>query len=222
MKNKFLSFLSDGILAGFMIGIGAIVFMSSDNRYIGAFLFSLGLFSVVCFKYNLFTGKVGYIPLRKPDYLYEVAVTLLGNLFGTFFAATLFNASRFSTAAVSGLYVSACERAKASMLTKINDSPLSSFTLAIFCGLLMFTAVEAYRKCKEENNFAGAVFGVVFPVVVFIISGFNHCIADMAYYFMAGCPEIGKALVYFVIVIIGNSIGGMLVPLFKKLSNNPL
>ncbi len=222
MKNKFLSFLSDGILAGFMIGIGAIVFMSSDNRYIGAFLFSLGLFSVVCFKYNLFTGKVGYIPLRKPEYLYEVVVTLLGNLFGTFFAASLFNASRFSSAAVSGLTVSACERANASMITKINDSPLSSFVLAIFCGLLMFTAVEAYRKCKEENNFAGAVFGVVFPVVVFIICGFNHCIADMAYYFMGGCPEPVKALPYFVIVILGNSLGGMLVPLFKKLSNNPL
>lgn len=222
MKNKFLSYLSDGILAGFMIGIGAIVFMSSDNRYIGAFLFSLGLFSVVCFKYGLFTGKVGYIPLRKPEYLYEVVVTLFANLIGTFAAAALFNASRFSTAAVSGLAVSACERANQSMTAKINDSYLSSFTLAIFCGLLMFTAVEAYRKCKEENNFAGAVFGVVFPVVVFIISGFNHCIADMAYYFMAGCPEVTKAIPYFIVVILGNSLGGMLVPLLKKLSNNPL
>lgn len=222
MKNKILSFLSDSILAGFMIGIGAIVFMSSDNRYIGAFLFSLGLFSVVCFKYNLFTGKVGYIPLRKADYLIEVGVTLIGNLFGTFFAAMLFRATRFSTAVVSGVGVSACERANSSMLAKINDSYISTFVLAVFCGLLMFTAVEAYRKCKEENNFAGAVFGVVFPVVVFIISGFNHCIADMAYYFMAGCPEPGKAVIYFILAIIGNSVGGMIVPLFKKVSNNAL
>ena len=222
MKNKYLSYLSDGILAGFMIGVGAIVFMSSDNRYIGAFLFSLGLFSVVCFKYGLFTGKVGYIPLRKPEYLIEVVITLFANLFGTFFAATLFRASRFCTAAVSGLDLSACDRAKASMLAKINDSYLSSFVLAVFCGLLMFTAVDAYRKCKEENNFAGAVFGVVFPVVVFIICGFNHCIADMAYYFMAGCPQISKAIIYFIVVILGNSVGGMLVPLFKKLSDNPL
>ena len=86
----------------------------------------------------------------------------------------------------------------------------------------MFTAVEAYRKCKEENNFSGAVFGVVFPVVVFIICGFNHCIADMAYYFMAGCPDVAKALPYFIVVILGNSVGGMIVPLFKKLSVNPL
>ncbi len=222
MKNKFLSYLSDGILAGFMIGIGAIVFMSSDNRYIGAFLFSLGLFSVVCFKYGLFTGKVGYIPLRDKGYLAEVGVTLFANLIGTFLAAILFRATRFKISLVTGLEVNACERAASSMTAKINDSLLSSFVLAIFCGLLMFTAVEAYRKCKEENNFSGAVFGVVMPVVVFIICGFNHCIADMAYYFMAGCPEPLKALPYFAVVIIGNSLGGMLVPLMKKLSNNAL
>ena len=219
LTKKLISYLFDGILAGFMIGIGAIVFMSSDNRYIGAFLFSLGLFSVVCFKYGLFTGKVGYIVNREKAYLIEVGITLIANLIGTFAAAFLFRASRFKTALVSGLDVSACDRAKACMLAKINDSLLSSFVLAVFCGLLMFTA---YRKCKEENNFSGAVFGVVFPVVVFIICGFNHCIADMAYYFMAGCPDVAKALPYFIVVILGNSVGGMIVPLFKKLSVNPL
>ena len=40
-KNKWISFLADGMLSGIMIGIGGVVSLSSDNRYIGALLFSL-------------------------------------------------------------------------------------------------------------------------------------------------------------------------------------
>lgn len=60
-KNKWLSFLADGMLSGLMIGIGCVVSMSCENRYLGAFLFSLGLFCIVQFQYGLYTGKVGYI-----------------------------------------------------------------------------------------------------------------------------------------------------------------
>ena len=77
-------------------------------------------------------------------------------------------------------------------------------------------------NAKEEKNFAGSLFVVVMPVMVFIICGFNHCIADMFYYFFAGCPEPSKAIVYFILAIAGNSVGGMIVPLLKKLSNQPL
>lgn len=48
-KNKWISFLADGMLSGIMIGIGGVVSLSSDNRYIGALLFSLGLFCIVQF-----------------------------------------------------------------------------------------------------------------------------------------------------------------------------
>lgn len=58
-KNKWLSFLADGMLSGLMIGIGCVVSMSCENRYLGAFLFSLGLFCIVQFQYGLYTGKVG-------------------------------------------------------------------------------------------------------------------------------------------------------------------
>ena len=49
-KNKWLSFLADGMLSGLMIGIGCVVSMSCENRYLGAFLFSLGLFCIVQFQ----------------------------------------------------------------------------------------------------------------------------------------------------------------------------
>ena len=220
--KKYVSYMVDGILAGLMIGIGAIVLMSSANRYLGAFLFSLGLFSIVALKYGLYTGKVGYMVNRDGAYVAETLITLLANAIGTFFAAFLFRVTRLIDAPIAEMELSVAERCETLMLSKINDGSISILVLAFFCGVLMFTAVEIYRKCSENGNFAGAVFGVVMPVFVFIICGFNHSIADMAYYFLAGCPVPVDALKYFALAVLGNAIGGMLVPLVKKLSINKL
>ena len=81
-KNKWLSFLADGMLSGLMIGIGCVVSMSCENRYLGAFLFSLGLFCIVQFQYGLYTGKVGYIFDRDKAYLGETFFTFLANAIG--------------------------------------------------------------------------------------------------------------------------------------------
>lgn len=220
--NPILSFIIDGILSGVTLGIGGMVSLSSDNRYVGAFLFSLGLFCIVQFRYGLFTGKVGYIVNREPAYILEVLVTLFSNAIGTLIAAVALRYTRFFEATISGMEVSVSDRVAATVQGKIHDNPVSIFILAVFCGMLMFTAVEANRACRAKQNFVGALFGVVFPVVVFIICGFNHCIADMFYYFFSGCPDVPDALLYFLLAILGNAVGGMFVPFMKKFSNLPL
>ena len=52
--------LMSGVLAGMSIGFGATVFLSLDNRVIGAALFTIGLFTVCTLGLSLFTGKVCY------------------------------------------------------------------------------------------------------------------------------------------------------------------
>lgn len=151
-KNKWISFLADGILSGLMLGVGGMVSLSSENRFLGAFLFSLGLFCIVQFKYGLFTGKVGYIVNRDLPYVAETAVTLVGNALGTLIAALLLRQVRFFTSTVSTMDVTISDRVQATVSGKIHDNPLSIFILAIFCGILMFTAVEGSRKCKEERT----------------------------------------------------------------------
>ncbi len=220
--NRWLSFIIDGVLSGFTLGVGGMVSFSSDNRYMGAFLFALGLFTIVQFRYGLYTGKVGYIVNREPAYILEVLITLVSNGLGTLISALLLRQTRFFTSVVSGLDLTIEERAMASVDGKIHDSPLSIFILAVYCGMLMFTAVEINRQCRAKGNFIGALFGVVVPVMVFIVCGFNHCIADMFYYFFAGCPDVPAALLYFALAITGNAVGGMLIPAMKKLSNAPL
>ena len=46
------------ILAGMMIGLGAIVYLSV-GEIAGAFMFSLGLLTILHYKFALFTGKAG-------------------------------------------------------------------------------------------------------------------------------------------------------------------
>ncbi len=222
-KNRWLSFWVDGLLSGLMIGIGGIVNLSCENRYLGAFLFSLGLYTIIQFGYGLYTGKVGYIVTRDRAYIGETFFTLLANIVGAALTAGLMLLTRFAwSAKVSGLDVTLMERAQFSIQTRLDDSFLSSFVLAIFCGLLMFTAVEGHRRCAAKGNFVGGLFLTVMPNMVFILSGFNHCDADVFTYFLAGCPDPLRALLYIPVIIVGNALGGMLVPFLKKFSNQPL
>lgn len=206
-----VSQLVNAVIGGMMIGIGGCVSLSCDNKYIGAALFSLGLFTIIQFGYGLYTGKIGYVPLRKPAYLSECLITLVGNALGTFIDAVLLRATRVSSALV--------EKASASVETKLGDTLFSAFILAVFCGVLMFTAVENARISKTDGGHVERVTGIVFCVMVFILCGFNHCIADMFYIFLTG--TVGKAAAYLPIVIIGNSVGGMLMPLLKTLTDKP-
>ena len=111
--------------------------------------------------------------------------------------------------------VTISDRVQATVSGKIHDNPLSIFILAIFCGILMFTAVEGSRKCREEKNFTGSLFVVVMPVMVFIICGFNHCIADMFYFSVADAWS-GQALLRTLVITAANGVGGVMIPLAKK------
>ena len=142
---------------------------------------------------------------------------------GASLTAGIVHLTRFAAdTPVNGMDVTLIDRAQATMSAKLDDSLLSSFVLAFFCGVLMFSAVEGSRRCNEKKNFIGGVFIVVMPIMVFILSGFNHCVADVFYYFMAGCPNPLRALCYFPAAILGNLCGGVCIPLLKRLSRNPL
>lgn len=205
--ESFKSILAKAIMSGILIGVGGTVFLSVDNKFLGAFLFSLGLFTIVQFGFALFTGKVGYIPENKPIYIREVLITLLGNVIGTGLSALLIRLTRFGS--------SIQEKAAASMETKMSDSIPSQLILAFFCGMLMYIAVENAKSCRKNQQDTSAVFGVVIPVMVFILCGFNHSVAD-CFYMFAATPTI-MGFLYIAVIVLGNAAGGMTIPLMKKL-----
>ncbi|MDE5946222.1 MAG: formate/nitrite transporter family protein [Oscillospiraceae bacterium] len=188
--------------------MGGVVYLSCDNKYLGAMLFGLGLYTIIQFGFYLFTGKVGYIVNKGVKYIPEVLLILFGNFIGTFVTAFLVNQTRFGNAI--------SEKAYNIMEGKLADSPLSAFILAIFCGMLMYIAVENASISRKTNSDVSIIAGTLLAIMVFILSGFNHCIADMFYLFVSGNYKT-EAIVYFICVILGNSVGGMTLPVIRKL-----
>ena len=192
------------ILAGLCIALGGTVYLTLENKIVGAFLFAVGLFTICTFGFNLFTGKVCYVFERDLDYLVDVAVIWLGNLAGTVLSGVALLATRVGP--------QLAEKAAAVCATKLGDSLLSIFILAIFCNIMIFIGVDGYNKNPHEP---GKYLAMFLAIMVFILCGFEHCIANMFYFTVAGVWS-GKALLYILVMTLGNAVGGVLIPLCRK------
>ena len=205
--KTYITLILNAFLSGVMISVGGAVYLLCENKIVGSFLFSFGLFTIVQRGFALYTGKVGYIPENSPIYILETLITLIGNTFGTAFGAFLLQQTRFAD--------SLREKCIASMELKTGDSIISQLILGAFCGMLMYLAVDNAKECRKKNADMSFVFGICLPVMIFIICGFNHSIADTFYMFSAGTfPE---DIPYILIVAAGNAAGGMMMPFIKKI-----
>lgn len=195
-----------GILAGVSISLGGTVFLMSADKTVGALLFAVGLFCVCVFGFSLFTGKVCYVFDNDRKYACALPVIWLGNLIGAVGTALLESVTRIGP----GL----AEKAAAVCQAKLDQSPLSAFILAVFCNMMIYIAVEGYKNIPHE---VGKYLAILFGVVVFILCGFEHCVANM-YYFTAGNAWGWKAAGYLLLMTAGNAAGGVLIPLLRKLA----
>lgn len=196
MKKSIL----EGTAAGLFISIGGAVYLSCENKVVGAVLFSVALLSICLIGLQLFTGKVGMIVWShtKADWISLIGC-LVGNALGTFAGSVIVGIARPSLVDVSAGLVS----------NKLAiESVVTVFCAGVLCGVLMYTAVWCYK----QKNTLSAIF---FCVPVFILSGFEHSIADMFYFFLARSFTL-ESWIFLGIVVIGNSVGGMLVPLLTK------
>ena len=126
-----LKLIIDGIKAGIMIAIGGSVFLSCENRYIGAILFSVALLCICLKGYSLFTGKVGYLPENHSKEAVKILLCgLLGNIVSTILLGF---AVSFANPALG-------ESAKVICEAKLSQEALQTFVRAFFCGVLMYMA----------------------------------------------------------------------------------
>ena len=79
---------------------------------------------------------------------------------------------------------------------------------AFFCGMLVYLSVEIYRKHKTP-------VGIVFCIPTFILSGYEHSIADF-FYFGTARELSGRSMLFLLTVILGNSAGGIVLPLLTR------
>ena len=190
----------DGILAGVMVSIGGAVLLSVDNRYAGAVLFCIALLAICYFGFNLYTGKVGFLwNTHDADALSMAFLGLAGNFLGTLLMGWLLSAAlpQLRDAALA-----ACEK-------RLTQLPMQTLLRGFFCGVLMYTAVWIYREKKTA-------LGILFCIPVFILAGFEHSIADMFYFSLAGLFN-ARVLAFLLLVVLGNSLGGMFIPAVQSL-----
>ena len=177
------------LLGGMAISIGGLAFLSVGGGVIGAFLFSIGLVSICIFDYKLFTGFVCGINSFE-DALNAITI-LIGNMLGEIFCGVLIRMTRPD---VVDFAHSICKK-------KLNEGA-SVFLLGMFCNVLIFFAVTAWKQ--------HGILVIVLCVIVFILAGTEHSIANMFYFTVGGSAEMsGRIIWYIPLNVLSNALGGI-------------
>ena len=193
-----LAKLLSGVSAGLLISIGGTVFLACENKVVGAVFFSVALLCICYKKYSLYTGRIGYaIRDRSKDYFAGLFLGLAGNIIGTAAGGVLIRTA----------LPSLIEKAQSACGARLEQTFWQTLVRAIFCGILMYLAVSIFAEHKTP-------LAILFCIPVFILSGFEHSIADMFYFAVRGLPDM-KSVLFIATVILGNTIGALILPLIN-------
>lgn len=181
-----------GAMAGAFISFGAAASSVSmygiENvgiaRTIGGVVFPIGLMLIVLVGGELFTGNCLMITgvldkrYRVLAMVKNLVIVFLSNLIGAVLIALLIaNSGQFGFSENAlGAYVIR------TAVTKANLPFGTAFISGILCNILVCAAVFMSAGAKDA---AGKVWSIFFPIFVFVICGFEHCVANM-YYISAG------------------------------------
>ena len=74
-------------------------------------------------------------------------------------------------------------------------------------------------EAANNPHSLGKYLGLFLGVAVFVMVGFEHCVANMFYFSVAGVWN-GQALLAILIMTVGNAAGGLIFPLCRKLQEH--
>ena len=187
-----------GIMAGMFIALGASassVAMHSTagvglSRFIGGCIFPIGLMLIVFLGGELFTGDCLIIlgifdkKVRVLSALKVLVLVWAANLVGAVVIALLVFASGQLgyTNGLLGAFTIKVALGKATM------SFGSAFTSGILCNIFICGAVLMASAAKDAG---GKIWAMFFPIMAFVVSGYEHCVANM-YYIPAGILAAGN------------------------------
>lgn len=201
VKVKKESMFLKAIVSGVYVTFAAVVYLFTVNttgsKLLGGLLFSFALLAIVGRGYYLYTGKIGYLLPYKKGNLKMIGITLLGNMTGIVITGSLLLIAKGADLTP--------------LATPLIDSKFYShqwyetLILAFFCGILMYTAVDGYYKITDPLI---RVLIVIFSVILFLISGYEHCIANMVYIVLAKKFSF-QIFGYLLLMILGNALGAV-------------
>ena len=201
------------------------------SQLITGAVFPVGLIIIVLTGAELFTGDAMLAPMAAFIHKISWAQVLnlwvfvyIGNFIGSVVFAYImaygpfvsFDAAGTATATAFGARAMAIAGSKVSYVGLMGM--WSAFLKAIACNWLVNLAI-LLGICADDA--AGKFFGIWFPIMAFVSSGFEHCVANM-YFLPAGLMVAGLTGAAtkvtwismwtgnLVIVTIGNIVGGLL------------
>lgn len=211
LPRPFITFLNS-------IGAGAVLSLAAATAVIAggpaaspewaalikAVIFPIGLILIIMANLSLFTGNIyGYGACvangcNKWQAIGLLVISWFGNLVGSIWVAYGVRIS------IPGFDLHAIERV-ANIKVLIPYPQL--FVLAVFCNMLVCYAVSMARR----NTGVLKLFGIFFPIFLFVFFGFEHSIADMFYMLFVEKFSVQNYLAFLGIATAGNIIGGVLV-----------
>ena len=196
-----MHFFLHSMAAGVSIALGGYAYMSVESRYLGAFLFSFGLYAVCQYGLPLLTGRIAYLGRPGGYGPKQLLIMLAANFIGAAIVGLL-----YLPVAGGGDILRVAQE-------KMSQTPWQSFVRGLFCGAIVFIGVDIFRRYQDPM---GRYLGVLLGVPAFVLARFEHCVAD-AFYFAAawqqGLPVALGAFTMLAMVVLGNTVGALLMNL---------
>lgn len=181
-----------GIFAGMFIACGAsassVAMHNISNvglaRLVAGSIFPVGLMMIVFVGGELFTGDclmiMGCMHGKfSPWHMIRVLIVVfLSNFIGSLALAALVNSSgqfHYSGDLLGAFTIKVA-------MGKLNLSFGQAFASGILCNIFVCIAVLMATASKDIS---GKVWAIFFPIMAFVVSGYEHCVANM-YYIPAG------------------------------------
>lgn len=221
-KNP-LGFFVSSMVAGMFISFGSFIAMciggfstaagSDMTKFLVSFTFAAALSLVVMAGCELFTGNnlVLSAGAFKKKITWGDAVKLwivcyLGNFVGSWIMVLLFELTNIcGNPDIAAFFANTSS-------SKMGLTPMAQFTRGILCNICVCLAVWCATKLKSES---GKLIMIVWCILIFMICGFEHSIANMSILgvgLLHPCEQMLTLGGYFqnlLFVTLGNMVGGI-------------
>lgn len=161
-------------------------------RTVAGAVFPIGLMLIVLLGGELFTGNclismaVYDKKAKLKGMIRNLTIVYISNFIGAALMAWMINNCgqlNFSDGGAGAFTIKVA-------LGKVEIDPIQAIVSGILCNVLVCLAIFMAATAKDV---AGKCIAIFFPIFVFVISGFEHCVANM-YYIPAGIFAVQNPL----------------------------
>lgn len=199
--REFFNYCIISFFAGMMVVLGALgnlLAIANGEKLLGSVFFSFGLFFTVLFSLKMYTGMTYNLVKFKLRDWYKLVTCFIGNALGVFFICFL---ASYTTLGKDITLLS-----QQIMANKFEVGYLNAFCSSILCGILIDVSIKSY-SIAPTKGLSGSV-GVMLPVIIYVYLGLDNSVANWNYIFLAK-SWTSECLIYVLLTIVGNIIGGV-------------